>query len=270
MVGLEVCLYCQAVSGSQDAVFPYHRIVNDLRLAIASEHLAAGERLPSEWELAERYGTSRPTVRRAIAVLKAEGLVLTEQGRGAFVRPKPHMRLLVSGAAFRRHRRQGVAGFNAQVVEQGQAPEQRLLAVGRVPAAPHVAIRLDVDEDAEVVVRRRLFLIEGEPVALCDSYYRADMVAGTAIEEPRRIRGGAMAVVEDPKGPIRRRAVRSVDDVIARMPSPNEVGDLHLAPGVPVIRVLRTIYDGKGQPLEVQESIAAADRHELRYEVAMR
>jgi DNA-binding IclR family transcriptional regulator len=40
--------------------------------------------LPSGNELAERYRTSRPTVRRAIALLKAEGLVNTEQRRGAF------------------------------------------------------------------------------------------------------------------------------------------------------------------------------------------
>jgi GntR family transcriptional regulator len=42
--------------------------------------LESGEKLPSENELAERFETTRPTVRRAIALLKAEGLVTTEQG----------------------------------------------------------------------------------------------------------------------------------------------------------------------------------------------
>jgi GntR family transcriptional regulator len=37
-----------------------------------------------------------------------------------------------------------------------------------------------------------------------------------------------------------------------------------------VVHVLRTVYDSNGQPLEVQDSVAAADRHEFRYEVRMR
>jgi GntR family transcriptional regulator len=39
--------------------------------------------------------------------------------------------------------------------------------------------------------------------------------------------------------------------------------------GVPVVRVLRTIYDSQGQPVEVQDTVAAADRHRFRYEVNM-
>ena len=40
--------------------------------------------------------------------------------------------------------------------------------------------------------------------------------------------------------------------------------------GVPVVRVLRTVYDSDDAPVEVQETIAAADKHQFRYEVAMR
>jgi len=40
--------------------------------------------------------------------------------------------------------------------------------------------------------------------------------------------------------------------------------------GVPVFRILRTFYDTEGRPLEVQDSVAAADRHNFRYEVGMR
>ena len=110
--------------------FPYEDIVDELRASILGGGARGRERLPSENQLAERFGTTRPTVRRALALLKAEGLVSTEQGRGVFVRPKPHVRLLLSGAAFRRHRDAGLSGFNAQVEEQGQVPEQRLLEVG--------------------------------------------------------------------------------------------------------------------------------------------
>ncbi len=209
-------------------------------------------------------------MRRATALLKAEGLLVAEQGRGVFVRPKPHVRLLLSGTAFRRHREAGLSGFNAQVEEQGQVPEQRMREVAQVRAPESVALRLDLDQGLEVVVRRRLFVVNDEPVALCDSYYPAEMADGTALAESENIAGGAYGLIEDPDGPIARRLQRSVDDLECRMPTPGEADELQLGLGVPVVRVLRTVYDSDGLPVEVQETIAAADKHQFRYEVAMR
>jgi len=249
--------------------FPYRRIIDDLRADISTGRRAPGERLPSEHELAEEYGASRPTVRRAVARLKAEGLVVTEQGRGAFVRPKPHVSLLISGASYRKHRGLGLPGFNAQALEQGQAPEQQLREVTTIGAPADVAMLLDLDEDAPVVVRRRMFLVDSEPVAFCDSYYPAAFARGTVLAEHRRIKGGVHAVMEDPNGPIRRRVARSVEDLVSRMPTHTEADELRLPPGVPVIQVLRTFYDTDGKPLEVQDTVAAADRHKFRYEVSM-
>jgi GntR family transcriptional regulator len=255
---------------STDEGFPYQRIVDELRAEILSGQRAPGSRVPSENELAGHYQTSRPTVRRALALLKAEGLLVTRQGSGAYVRPRSHVRLLVTGANYRRHRALGMPGFNAQALEQGQRPEQRIRSVAMVDAPAEIAMRLDINEGSPAVLRRRVFLLEGEPVALCDSYYPVEMARGTVIERPGKIRGGAYAVIEDPDGPIRRQIARSVDDLVARMPTPGEAIDLSLQPGVPVVRVLRTVYDSEGQPVEVQDSVVAADRHEFRYEEQMR
>ena len=252
-----------------DESFPYRRIVAELRSEIVSGEREPGSRIPSENDLADRFDTSRPTVRRAIAQLKAEGLVVTGQGRATLVRPTPHVRLLLAGSSYRKHRAAGLPGFNAQVIEQGQHPEQRLIEVSTVKASSEVASHLDISEGAPVVVRRRVFLVDSQPVALVDSYYPSEIAANTAIAEPHRIPGGVHAVIEDPAGSIRRRIARSVDELIARMPTPEETEHLALPPGVPVVRVLRTIHDSNDEPVEVQETVAAADRHEFRYEVAM-
>ncbi|MGH7918773.1 MAG: GntR family transcriptional regulator [Candidatus Dormibacteraceae bacterium] len=249
--------------------FPYHRIVEDLRSAILEGSISPGAQLPSENELAARYATSRPTVRRAVALLKAEGLVVTAQGRGSFVRPRPHVRIVVTGANFRRHRREGRSGFNAQVEERGQRAAQRIVEVSTTPAPEEIATRLQIEPGALAVVRRRVFLADDQPVSLCDSYYDAQVAVGTALALPGRIRGGAYAVIEDPDGPIRRTIARSIDEVTSRMPSPHESELLSIPPGVPVMRVIRTVLDSTEKPLEVQVSVAAADRHELRYEVLM-
>jgi GntR family transcriptional regulator len=63
---------------------------------------------------------------------------------------------------------------------------------------------------------------------------------------------------------------RSIDDVECRMPTQREFEQSQLDPGVPVVRVPRTVYDSDGVAVEVQDTVAAADKHLLRYEVTMR
>src|SRR3546814_3274814 len=60
-------------------------LVQDLRSMITSRALKPGDRLPTEQEVANAFGVSRTVVREAVARLKAEGLVETRQGVGAFV-----------------------------------------------------------------------------------------------------------------------------------------------------------------------------------------
>ena len=250
--------------------FPYQRVTDGVRRDIESGRIAAGEQIPSENDLADAYGVSRNVARRALAILRAEGLITTGQGRRAIVRPRGHVGITVTGSNYRRHRGLGLPGFNAQALEQGQRPRQEIREVACIPAPAEVAARLDIDEGSDVIVRRLTFWLEDMPVALHDGYFPADLVAGTAIEQPHKIRGGAHTVIEDSAGPIRRHIARSVDEISGRMPTPGEARELKLPPGVPVFRILRTIYDSEGRPLEVQDSVAAADRHQFRYEVEMR
>lgn len=64
----------------------WRRIADAIRLDIVGGKLAAGDRLPTEALLAQRFSANRHTVRRALAVLAEEGVVGAEQGRGTFVR----------------------------------------------------------------------------------------------------------------------------------------------------------------------------------------
>jgi DNA-binding transcriptional regulator YhcF (GntR family) len=62
------------------------QIANALRAAILTKQLAPGEQLPSGNELTKRYGVARMTVQQALRVLRDEGLIVTRQGSGVFVR----------------------------------------------------------------------------------------------------------------------------------------------------------------------------------------
>jgi DNA-binding transcriptional regulator YhcF (GntR family) len=67
---------------------PYQQVANALRAAILTRKLAPGEKLPSGTELASRYGVARMTVQQAVRVLRDEGLIVSRQGSGVFVRER--------------------------------------------------------------------------------------------------------------------------------------------------------------------------------------
>jgi GntR family transcriptional regulator len=127
-----------------------------------------------------------------------------------------------------------------------------------------------MDVEARVVVRRRLSVVNGKPVALCDSYYSPDVAEGRPPAEPERIIGGADGLIEDPDGPIARRLKRSFDDLECRTPTPEKVEGLKTGPGVAAVGAHRTFYDVQDRAVAGQDTVAAADTHRFRYEVRMR
>jgi GntR family transcriptional regulator len=244
---------------------PFRRIANTLRRDIREGRLEPGERLPSENELAKRHETTRTTVRKAIALLRHEGLVVSEQGRGAFVRPRPHLKMLLTGSNWRAHRGSGMSNFNAEAASQGRTAKQQLLTVEEVEAPAEIAERLGVPAHTLVIVRKRLFVVDGEPMQFCDGYYPTSLFRDTDVAEDRRIRGGVHGLIEDPNGPIRRRVTRFIEDLDARLPDPAESEALAIPEGVPVVRVLRTAYDSNDEVLEVLDSLVPTDRFAFRY-----
>lgn len=67
----------------------YRQLAGIIRDRIRSGELHAGQRMPSEKDLHDEFGLARETVRRAMAVLRAEGLIDIRQGHGTFVAAKP-------------------------------------------------------------------------------------------------------------------------------------------------------------------------------------
>jgi GntR family transcriptional regulator len=65
----------------------YQQLAEILRARIASGELAVGRPIPSEETLAQQYGVARLTARKAVGLLRGEGLVKHVTGRGTFVQP---------------------------------------------------------------------------------------------------------------------------------------------------------------------------------------
>jgi GntR family transcriptional regulator len=239
----------------------YRRIADALRVAIESGDLAPGDKVPSETELMSRYGVAGGTVRQAIGVLRGEGVVVAEHGRGVFVRARPRIRRLSYDRFARRHRAEGKAAYLAEAEQENATPRVDVQFVGRGPVDADAADRLGVERDARVLVRRRLYFSDEQPTEIATSYVSWELADGTPIVDENPGPGGIYARIEEQGHQLG----HFTEEVTARMPTPDEAAALRLAPGTPVFRLLRCAYDEQGDPVEVCDTVMSADEWVLSY-----
>lgn len=246
--------------GSDRPVFK--QIADDLRGRITTGELNPGDRLPSETALMSQWKVARMTVRAALGELSKEGLTRAEHGRGVFVRPLPPVARLGAQRFSRARRNASKGAFAAEVEGLGMTPSQELLEVGEIEPPEHVAQLLNLAAGETVIVRRRRMLADDVPMQLADSYFPASWARDTALAQSDTGKGGSYARVEE----AGHRLARFREELAARAPQEREVRALQLAPGVPVVNLTRIAFDEAGVPVEVFESVAAADRHVFVYE----
>ncbi|WUH92358.1 GntR family transcriptional regulator [Streptomyces sp. NBC_00433] len=244
---------------SDRAVF--RQIADQLREAIDKGKFAEGDKLPSETELVEHYGVSRMTVRNSLSLLQGEGLVVSEHGKGVFVRPRPPVRRLASDRFARRHREQGKSAFTVEADAAGSHPTVDNLEIKEERPSQDIATRLGGPR--RVLARHRRYLLDGRPVEFATSYLPLDLARGTPIAEPNPGPGGIYARLEE----LGHRLDHFEEEIRARMPAPSEVKTLQLASGVPVIHLVRTAFDTEGRAVEVCDTVMAADAYVLAYQL---
>ncbi|MFF5443681.1 GntR family transcriptional regulator [Streptomyces sp. NPDC012888] len=243
---------------------PLHaRVAADLRDEIMSGELAPGSALPSTNRLKERFGASSATVQKALALLKAEGLVVGRAGsavtvrgtRRHTVRPAGSLEPAAPGTPF-----PWLAGAAGRA--RARAARSTLLGVGRTRVSGDVAAALNIAEGGDAVLRRQLISVDDEPAELVCSYYPVEIAEGTPLAEPRRIRGGTPTLLSSLGHPPR----LSVDRVSARTATQEQYAALRLPGELPVLRTLRTVYEEDGTPVEVTVMVKAGHLYELQYE----
>jgi GntR family transcriptional regulator len=248
---------------SDRAVF--RQIADQVRAAISGGSLREGDKIPSEAQLLERYGVARMTVRQALQLLQAEGLLIAEHGRGVFVRARPPVVRLSAGRFSRASRNAGLGAFAAEMIRQGRVPRQEILEIAEVRPPALVAERLHVDGRSKVLVRRRRMFADDVPLQLADSYVPVALARGTSLYHEDSGPGGTYARIEE----LGHRLVRATEELMARLPTPEERRWLSLGASVPVVHLIRTAFDSRGVPVEVFDSVVVAESHVFVYDVPM-
>jgi DNA-binding transcriptional regulator YhcF (GntR family) len=182
------------------------QIANHLRAAILTRRLQPGERLPSQLELAERYGVARETVKSALRTLREERLIVSRQGSGAYVRSQTErpvgLRPHIEASFDQEHVTIDFAGFSGETLHGAlQEPLDKIRAGRLTPKSVRVRILLPdltqpgevpaaVDGDDQGVRDRALRIVRRHTEAIQDSVQElADLgLVGTAKVEVRALR----------------------------------------------------------------------------------
>jgi GntR family transcriptional regulator len=145
---------------------------------------------------------------------------------------------------------------------QGQVPSRRMMLIGRGPAPADIAGWLGAKAGDEVVIRKRLQLLDDVPAVISASYYPLWLAGGTRLESPEALPEGPDNLIER----LGHEFARGLELLRTRMPTPDEGRLLELEPGVPGVRMLHIDYDPDGRTLQVADDLYAGDQHEFAFE----
>ncbi|MEO3875488.1 GntR family transcriptional regulator [Nonomuraea sp. B12E4] len=235
----------------------------ELRQAIESGELPPGSLLPSERELVAKYQISSGTVSKVIALLKSTGLVVSEVGRGVFVRRRSQLIRHAHDRYARRWRESGRAPFRAEVEAQGRAARVEVISIARMEPPQWVAERLGLVAGESVLRRENTYYVDDGPVQIVTTYIPLAIAEGTPLEDETPGPGGIYAAFEE-RG---HRLTRMLEEVQARMPRNGEVARLNAEAGMPVLDVVHISYDQDDVPMDVSHFVLRGDENVLTYEL---
>ena len=210
----------------------YRKVAEEIKAAIAAGGYAAGTRLPSEHELAERYSVSRGTIRQAFAALRADGVIASRRGARRVVVGGPQVQSFGE-----------LLSFSRWALAMGEVPGGRVVTMQRL-AKPAEAERLAIASGAQVYHLARVRLLSGHPVMIERGTYPdrvGALVAGLDLEQEsitERLEGLGVVFAD---------AEHVIDAVPA---SAEDARLLGVRPRVPMLRERRLTTDQAGVPVE--------------------
>jgi GntR family transcriptional regulator len=242
------------------------QVADDLRTAINRGDYPRGSQLPSEDELARRYGVARSVINTAMRGLRAEGLVRAERGRGTIVTEIPEIHRYAMVRYARQEREHGVnrGPFDAEIRRMGMKPHVDV-DVRAAPSSPEIAAGLQIPPGQPVVIRERKMYADGTPVQFATSYIPAEIAEGTRIAQMDSGPGGIISRFAE----LGYAQVRITETIRQRPPSAVEREFLRLDKGQAVLEVVHIGWTAAGRPVEYSINVVPAWQWRLDYEWQM-
>jgi DNA-binding GntR family transcriptional regulator len=220
----------------------YFQVAQQIEQAIERGDLGPGARLDNEIQLADRFGLSRPTMRRAIQELVGKGLLVRKRGIGTQV---------VHGQV---KRSVELTSLYDDLARTKQKPATHVLLHETGPVPDDVAVRLGLPVGADAVHLRRVRYAADEPLAIMRNWLPVE-VARFDTEELER--GGLYARLRS--GGVR--ICVATQRIGARAADADEARLLAVKRGAPLLTMERTSYDDTGRAVEFGRHVYRSDTY---------
>ncbi|MFJ2191546.1 GntR family transcriptional regulator [Kitasatospora sp. NPDC087861] len=237
----------------------HKQVAAAMRQAIATGEWPPGTQLPTETDLAQAYGVSRPTVRLAVAALRGEGQLDVKQGRGTFVRATVH------GPASAMERTVTQRGSRYETptdawFDQGEEPTAYRTRTDAITAP-----LLEMDQDELMIGCDRLITNpSGEGRALHRLLLPMERVEGTPLAQQPGVTPAEAYATLAAAG----RELAWRDRISARVPQPDEREALQLSEAAGLLVVHRVTYDRPSHlPLILEETRIGAETTAVTYDI---
>lgn len=215
-----------------------------------------GELIPSEMDLAARFGVSQGTVRKAIDELASENLLLRRQGKGTFVATHAEQRI--------QYRFLRLRPDQGDLASEGPA-ERQILDCKSILASAEVARALGLRTGESVIQARRVLSFSGVPTILEDLWLPGAPFKGLTAQQLTDFSGPTYAMLELAFGV---RMVRAEEKIRAVLPDTEQAARLNTSTAEPLLSVTRTSYTYKDVPMELRRGLYRTDHHHYRNDLS--
>jgi GntR family transcriptional regulator len=227
------------------AVPLYHQLQHVLKAEIESGQCRPDERLPSEQEIAERFGVSKITVRQALQELAQLGYIRREQGRGTFVARRK----------FDEGPRE-LTSFTEEMRRHSLVAASRVLAQFEAEADARVAAALRLPAKSLVLVLKRLRLAGAEPLGVQIAHIPAALVPGLHVAD-------GMSLYEVLQTQYHLYPAQARETYVAALADSSTAQLLGIPVGSPVFGVERVTLTHNERPFEFVQSTVRGDRYSI-------
>jgi GntR family transcriptional regulator len=224
----------------------YRQIKNLIVQALDAGEWLPGQTIPSEQELALRFGVSQGTVRKAVDELAAENILLRKQGKGTFVttHQDPH-------TFFRFLRLKAVNGGPV-------LPKSMPLECLRGRAGIEAARALSIEQGSQIFIVRRVLKFNGKPAVVDEMYLPAEVYPDLNMSMLRDWQGSLYSLFETRFGV---RMVRATEKIRAVAADRRVAEVLNVQESTPLLSVERLAYTYGDKPVEWRRGLYSTEDH---------
>jgi GntR family transcriptional regulator len=244
----------------------YRQIADDLRAQVESGGLKAGQQLRTEIELMDHYGASRNTIRDAVKLLIALGLVETKPGQGTFVVQKiePYITTLTGSPKVPTLYGEVDDSAAGETTGNTRALYSTDPQVEIQKASAKIAEQLRVAEGSPVISRHQKRFIDGTPWSMQTSFYPMGFIerGASRLIQADDIAVGTMKYLEQTlrlkqtgyRDWITVRAADNTETTFFDLPQDGRTG---------VFEVFRAAFDQTATPMRLTVTVYPTDRNQF-------